>query len=118
MRVLLDAHVSSRHVGRRLSAAGHDMLPLDQHARLASLPDAQVLALASDEKRIVLTYNVGDFVRIAREWAEAGRSHAGLILVTDPRAGFGAILRGIERLLEAHPRQGEWLDRVEFLGRG
>ena len=49
------------------------MLALDQDIRLASLSDAQVLALAAEEKRIVLTYNVGDSVRIAREWAEAGR---------------------------------------------
>jgi hypothetical protein len=118
VRVLLDAHVSSRRVGRKLSAAGHDVLALDQDARLASLPDAQVLALAAEEERIVLTHDVGDFARIAREWAEAGHEHAGLILVTDPRAGFGAILRGVERLLESHPCQDMWIDRVEFLGRG
>lgn len=117
MRILLDAHVSGRRVGRPLRAAGHDVLALDENDRLSRLADEEVVSLADEEGRIVVTYNISDFARIGRRWAEARRSHAGLILVTDPHAGHGAILRGIDGLFTARPRQDDWIDRVEFLGR-
>ena len=47
MRVLLDAHVSNRHVGRKLAAAGHDVLALDQDETLSRLADEDVLMLAA-----------------------------------------------------------------------
>lgn len=117
MRILLDAHVSGRRVGRALRTGGHDVLALDQDETLSRLPDGEVLALAAQEHRVVVTFNVSDFARLAREWAEARRSHAGLILVTDPRTGQGAIGRRLEQVLAARPDQEEWIDRVEFLGR-
>lgn len=118
MRVLLDAHVSGRRVGRPLRNAGHDVLALDSDEALSRLPDGEVLALATREDRIVVTYNVSDFARLVREWAEARRSHAGVILVPDARAGHGLILRRLKEMFAAHPDQGEWADRVEFPGRG
>lgn len=117
MRVLLDAHVSSRHVGRPLAAAGHDTLALDQDNLLGRLTDNEVLELAAEQERILVTHNVKDFAPIARRWAEARRSHAGLILVTLPTTAYGLILRGLERAFGARPSQEEWIDRAEFLGR-
>lgn len=117
MRVLLDAHVSGRRIGRALRGAGHDVLALDGDEALSRLPDGEVLALATRDHRIVVTQNVSDFVRLAREAAEARRAHTGLILLTDPRAGPGAILRRLEEAFAACPEQDEWIDRVEFLGR-
>jgi len=118
VRVLLDAHVSGRHVGRRLARAGHDVLALDQDETLNRLADEEVLALAAEQERIVITHNVRHFVPIARSWSEAGRSHHGLILVTLPHTDYGAILRRLQRAFAARPDQEEWVDRVEFLGRG
>lgn len=117
MRVLLDAHVSSRHIGRRLAAAGHDVLALDQDQTLSKLADEDVLALAAGQERIVITHNVRHFVAIARRWAEAQRRHAGLILITLPHTAYGAVLRGIEQAFTTRPEQREWVDRTEFLGR-
>jgi hypothetical protein len=116
VRVLLDAHVSSRHVGRRLTRAGHDVLALDQEETLSRLADQEVLALAAQQERIVITHNLRHFVPIARSWAEAGSSHHGLILVTLPHPEYGAILRRLERAFAAYSDQDDWVDRVEFLG--
>jgi hypothetical protein len=117
VRVLLDAHGSGRRVGRPLRTAGHDIFALDRDETQSRLPDGEVLALAAEEKRVVVTCNVSDFARLGLEWAEARRRHAGLILVTDPRAGHGAILRRLEQMFVARPDQEQWIDRVEFLGR-
>lgn len=117
MRILLDAHVSGKRVGRALERAGHDLLALDRDEALSRLPDGEVLALATRDQRIVVTQNVSDFARLAREWAEAQRSHAGMILIPEPRAAPGTIARRLEQTFAVRPGQDEWIDRVEFLGR-
>jgi len=118
VRVLLDAHVSWRRVGRALRAAGHDVLALDQDESLSRLADEEVLALAAEQERIAITYNVRHFAAIARSWAERRRSHHGLILVTFAQTDYGPLLRRLGQAFEARPDQAEWVDRVEFLGRG
>ena len=116
MRVLLDAHVSSRHLGRKLAAAGHDVLALDQDETLSRLADEDVLMLAAELERIVITHNVRHFVTLARNRAEARRSHAGMILVTLPHTAYGALLRRLEQAFATRPGNADWIDRVEFLG--
>lgn len=116
MRVLLDAHVSSRHVGRRLVRAGHDVLAIDQDQTLGKLADEDLLALAAEQNRIVVTHNVRHFVPIVRSW-EARRGHCGLILVTLPHTDYGAILRRLEQAFAERPDQAAWTDRVAFLAR-
>jgi hypothetical protein len=111
VRLLLDAHVSGPSVGGPLGDKGHDVRALDQEPEHEGLEDEDVLALASEDGRILVTHNVADFPEILREWAGGGRSHAGVILVYGiEHREFGLILRGIERWLELRPRKEEWLD--------
>ncbi len=118
MRLLLDAHVSGPRVGRRLQAKGHDVRALDQEPALEGLDDEEVLALASEDRCILVTHNVRDFPSILREWAAAQRSHAGAILVygVDHRE-FELIVRGIERWLELYPEPARWIDLAAVLDR-
>jgi hypothetical protein len=46
------------------------------------------------------------------------RSHWGLIVVTLPLTAYGTILRRLEETFAARRDPLEWVDRVEFLGRG
>ena len=46
-------------------------------AALEGLEDPLVLALAAEGARILFTWNSKDFAPLLREWAEAGRHHAG-----------------------------------------
>ncbi len=115
MRVLLDAHVSGRRIGRALRRMGHDVLSLDSDEALSRLPDGEVLELAERDHRTVVTHNVGDFAHLVREWAEAGRGHAGVVLVPDSRIRPGRLLARLEEVFAAHPDQNDWVDRVAFL---
>jgi hypothetical protein len=115
MRILLDAQVSSRRVGRPLMRRGHDVVALDSDPQLATLPDDEILAFAANDRRIVVTHEVKDFARLVRAAGEAGRSHGGCILVLLPTNAHGAVLRGVESLLCEHATQSDWVDRVEFL---
>jgi predicted nuclease of predicted toxin-antitoxin system len=113
MRLLLDANLSGRRIAEPLRVRGHDVLALAEHSEHEGLDDADVLALAADERRILITRNSRDFAPLLREWAEARRSHAGCILIwTLQHHEFGAILRALDRLLGERTRQADWLDRA------
>jgi predicted nuclease of predicted toxin-antitoxin system len=118
VRFLLDAHVSGPKVGNRLQAARHDVRALDQEPALEGLDDEDVLALACEEERILVTNDIGDFPSILREWAAAQRSHAGVILVygIDHRE-FELVIRGILRWLELYSETASWIDLAAVLDR-
>jgi hypothetical protein len=85
------------------------VLALAEESTFEGLPDPQVLALATSERRICVTRNSRDFAPLAREWAEAQRLHAGLILIwTLDHSQFAEIVAGVERYLERWPSQDEW----------
>ena len=111
MRLLLDANLSPRGIAGRLREAGHDVLALAENADFEGLADPQVLELAATEQRVLVTRNSRDFAPLAREWAEAQRTHAGLILIwTLDHSQFTEIVAGIERYLERWPTQEQWRD--------
>ncbi len=118
MRFLLDAHVSGPEVGSRLRAAGHDVRALDQEPALEGLDDEDILALASEDQRILITHDISDFPGILRDCAAEQRSHAGVLLVygIDHRE-FDLIVHGIERWLDLYPQPDAWLDLAAVLDR-
>jgi 2-polyprenyl-6-methoxyphenol hydroxylase-like FAD-dependent oxidoreductase len=115
---MLDVHLSGPAVGVALRERGHDVLVVDQSPELQEAEDIELLRLARDEGRILITSNVGDFMEHTTEWAYAGESHAGVIMVVyqATRARFGLLIRGIEELLEG-TSQEQWTDRIRWLGR-
>lgn len=111
MRLLLDANLSPRGVAARLRENRHDVLALAEDATYEGLPDPQVLELAAAEQRILITRNSRDFAPLARQWAEAQRSHAGLILIwTLDHSQFAKIVAGVERQLQQRPLQDQWIE--------
>jgi predicted nuclease of predicted toxin-antitoxin system len=118
VRILLDAHVSGRTVGKALAEGGHDVRALDSEVELEGLSDPEVLELAAAEGRVLVTANIRDFEPLLREWAGEGRSHAGVILVPASvrNEAFGILISGVEKTL-ADTAQEEWVDRVEWLRR-
>jgi predicted nuclease of predicted toxin-antitoxin system len=113
VRLLLDANLSPRRVGKALRARGHNVLALAEERALEGLDDPDVLRLAAEDDRILVTRNSRDFAPLVREWAEAGRSHAGVILIWTLRHDqFAAIVTGIERQLDRYPEPKAWANLV------
>jgi predicted nuclease of predicted toxin-antitoxin system len=111
LRLVLDANLSPKRIGGPLAKRGYDVLSLASDAALGALDDPQVLELAAEQARILVTRNARDFAPLLREWAEADRHHAGCILIwTLAHHEFGAIIRGVSRLLDDRPDAGHWRD--------
>jgi predicted nuclease of predicted toxin-antitoxin system len=111
LRLLLDANLSPRAVAAKLRKNGHDVLAPAKDATFEGLPDPRALELAASEQRVLITRNSRDFAPLARQWAEAGRPHAGVILIwTLDHSQFAEILAGVERQLRQRPTQDEWRD--------
>lgn len=47
---------------------------------LERIPDEEVLVWARGESRAVVTANKLDYLRLALQWATAGRQHAGIVI--------------------------------------
>ena len=116
MRLLLDANLSPKRVGGPLQKRGHDVLSLAADIALGALDDPQVLELAAAQSRILVTRNSRDLAPLLRQWAEADRNHAGCILIwTLAHHEFGAIIRGVARLLDDRPRPRQWRNHTVTL---
>ena len=87
---------------------------------LVGLTDRNLIAVARDEGRALVTENVGDLVPIVTELARVGRSYAGIILTNRhrfPRSrdGVGRLVEAQGRLLAANLRDDAFTDRVVWL---
>ncbi len=117
MRLLLDVHLSGPVVGGALRGHGHDVLAADQSTELRELEDPELFRLAKREGRVLITANVGDFMEQVTEWAQAGESHAGLVLISYQvdKNRLGLLIRSMERLFESSSQE-QWIDRISWLG--
>ncbi len=82
-----------------LRKLGHDVLTIQDIGRAEqAIPDTEVLAEASSDRRAVLTLNRKHFVRLHNERPQ----HAGIIACTFD-ADFERQAQRIHQALEAHP---------------
>jgi hypothetical protein len=72
-------------------------------ARMLNTADEDQLAYAASRGMALMTCNAVHFVALAKRYAEAGQSHAGIILSSEQygRRHFGELLRTVLRLLNA-----------------
>jgi hypothetical protein len=64
-----------------LKAAGYDVLTTVEAGRASRrLSDSDQLAFAAARGRAIYSHNVQDFSVLARQWADEGRPHKGIIV--------------------------------------
>ena len=76
--------------------------------------DADQLAFATAQGRVLYSFHVGDYLRLHREHVAQGRSHAGIILARQQHYSVGEQLRRLWRVLSTRAAH-EMVNRVEFL---
>lgn len=107
MRILLDAQLS-HDIAEILKARGHDADAITARPDLADdMTDEQVMAIAHQEVRVVVTNNVKDFRPIAAARSASGKGHSGLILLSPntkrTKAAGPALADAIEAVIQANP---------------
>lgn len=84
-RLLLDEMLSSA-IAAQLGQRGHDVEAVVVDPDRRRLPDEEILSLATDLGRTVVTTDIRDFALLDRVWTAVGRRHAGLVFL--PSAAF------------------------------
>ncbi len=121
MRLLLDAHLPPE-LARQLRRRGVDAVHLRDWmgSDLLDASDDRILSIARSDRRVLVTYDCRTIPPLIVGWAEAGRSHAGVILVDERTCrpnDIGGLMRALLRLAET-AGEGRWGDRVVFLQPG
>lgn len=109
MRLLLDEMFPAAIARQLRERHGRDVVAVSEDEHLAGQPDAEIFAAAQRAERTIVTENVPDFRRLAREWEAAGGVHHGVIYTTNrkyPRhrpQTTGRLVRVLSSLLDASP---------------
>jgi hypothetical protein len=107
LRLLLD-EMYPPSIATHLRTRGHEVVAVTARPELRALPDDSVFATTQQERRAVVTENIGDFSAIADAADRRGHAHHGLILIDpakyprgNPRT-IGRLVTELDRLLNAH----------------
>jgi predicted nuclease of predicted toxin-antitoxin system len=99
-RLYLDEDVIPE-LARVLRSAGHDAVSSHELGALGATDEEQ-LVRAATEGRALLSFNFRHFIRLAREWSDVGRHHAGIVISYRQyrRSELRNLRRAIVRLLD------------------
>jgi hypothetical protein len=123
LRLLLDEHLSPE-IARQLRDSGHDVVAVGERADLRGRSDRIHFASLPDQRRAIVTRDVGDFRPLLAEALRTGAETYGLVCVSRrfslSRKATGRLVRALDALLRRHPEPdaavklgGEiWLDEV------
>lgn len=106
VRALLLDEMQSGNIAVRLRERGLDVTAVVEDPSLVATPDEDLLVIAAEQNRVLVTANIADFAAIATDWRSAGRMHAGLVYLTyrtfpQDRALLGALVEALTALSSA-----------------
>jgi putative N-acetylmannosamine-6-phosphate epimerase len=95
----------SGQIASQLRARGFDVIAVVEDSTLVSMPDEDLLAHATRESRCLVTANISDFAATTTAWHASGRTHHGLIYITNrefpqDRSFIGAVVNALGHLIE------------------
>ncbi len=106
MKLLLDEHLSPA-IARQLRERGHDVVAVSERPGLSGRSDRVHFASQPDERRVIVTRDLGDFRPLLADALRRGVVTDGLVCVPSRfplnREGLGRIVTALDALLAAHP---------------
>lgn len=104
----------SPRIAEQLRAKGQDAVAVAERPDLLQLPDEELLSLASQEARVLVTFDIADFSVLDAQWTSLGRRHHGLVYLASSRfpqdrALIGATVAALDAAATARqlPSAGE-----------
>lgn len=105
LRLLLDEHISPE-IARQLRARGHDVIAVGERTDLRGRPDRVHFASLPEQRRAIVTRDLGDYRPLLAEAVRRGSPTYGIVCVSHRfalnRSGIGRLVRALEALLQAH----------------
>ena len=119
MRLLLEEMLSPV-IARELQARGYDAEAVAGHSDREALPDAEVLALARAQRRVIVTNNVRDFRPLHVEAVmPGGPGHRGMIFVAGnyrrTKSDIGRIIAALAAKMKQYPGDEALVNAEEWL---
>jgi hypothetical protein len=106
----LDADAYYADLQKVLVERGHDVTRTPCEWMALDADDRTQLLEATARGRCILTFNIGDFVRLAQEYPE----HGGIILAHQKAWTLSLLIDALDRLL-SETRTEEWSGQVRWL---
>lgn len=114
VKLLLDEHFSPE-IARRLRAQGHDVIAVKEHPELIGRSDRVHFASMPEQRRTILTQDLGDFRPLLSEAMRSGAKTYGLICVPArvslSRQAIDQLVESLEQLLQQYPSDDDLIDR-------
>lgn len=114
VRLLLDEHFSPE-IARQLRACGHDVIAVKERAELIGRPDRVHFAAMPEQRRAIVTQDLGDFRPLLAQAVRAGTRTYGLVCVPArvslSRRAIGQVVRSLEQFLLENPEDDDLIDR-------
>jgi len=76
--------------------------------------DEEQLIWATEQGRVIYSYNRRDFCRLHSEFLQQATNHAGIVLLQQQRYSIGQQLRGVLKLVSAIPAE-QMVNQLVFL---
>ncbi|MBI2776669.1 MAG: DUF5615 family PIN-like protein [Chloroflexi bacterium] len=119
MRLLLDEHLPPQ-IAAELRRRGHDVVAVVERPDLQRSADETLWAVARSERRMIVTQDVGDFIRLASGDAAIGKAHPGLALIHHRRFArgdrdIGRLVASLHALLTANPADDALAGQIVWL---
>jgi Domain of unknown function (DUF5615) len=113
VRLYLDEDATATALVVALRARDIDALTVEE-AHMRGRSDEEQLRYATQQGRVIYTFNVGHFMALHRRFMEQGESHAGIILAANGRWSPGEQTRRIA-LLTWRKTAEDMINQVEYL---
>ena len=113
IRFYLDEDSVEKSLITAFRNAGLDVVTVTDVDR-QSYSDEEQLIWATEQERVIYSYNRRDFCRLHNEFLATERSHAGIILLQQQRYSIGQQLRGLLQLVSTLSAE-EMVNQLVFL---
>jgi hypothetical protein len=109
-RLHLDADASRKDLHNALVAKGHDVTRTPASGLALDASDEFQLLWASAHDRVLFTFNIGDFLQLARRIPE----HKGILLANQKSFSIKELIALLDRAFDQTVAK-DWLDQVRWL---
>lgn len=113
IRLYIDEDAMANALVQGLRARGVEVTTVIDEGMNGRDDNAQ-LERATQEGRVIYTFNVGDFCKLHRAYLAQGRTHTGIVVVYRQRYSVGEQIRRLKELIRTNSAD-DMINRLSFL---